>query len=246
MLKSLRPTFFLALLTAALAAPAYAQDTPTPLPQESPWAMRPPTPQGAGTPTAAEIAAEKEAEKGTPAQQELARKVVDAMSSQDFDGAQGAIRAVHAPVHRQEPGLSDRPHEEAIRASDQQEIQAHDYQAATGRDEPEQIFHLPDAADSSDGNGIYRRGRRYRHGQPDHGPGRRQMVRGAAVSDRSRDGAVREADADAAATSRKGGGGDFASEDPVKSQLLALISKHDTVTAWRLCMRLAQDRLFNL
>ena len=87
MLKSVRPTFFLALLTAALAAPAYAQDTPTPLPQESPWAMRPPTPQGAGTPTAAQIAAEKEAEKGTPAQQELARKVVDAMSAQDFAGS---------------------------------------------------------------------------------------------------------------------------------------------------------------
>ena len=84
MLKSLRPTFFLALLTAALAATAYAQDTPTPLPQESPWAMRPPTPQGAGTPTAAQIAAEKEAEKGTPAQQQFARKVVDAMSAQDF------------------------------------------------------------------------------------------------------------------------------------------------------------------
>src|SRR5208282_2032571 len=77
MLKSVRPTFVLALLTAALAAPAYAQDTPTPLPQESPWAMRPPSPQ---------LAAEKEAEKGTPAQQELARKVVDAMSAQDFAG----------------------------------------------------------------------------------------------------------------------------------------------------------------
>ena len=25
-------------------------------------------------------------------------------------------------------------------------------------------------------------------------------------------------------------------KDPVKSQLLALISKHDTVNAWRLCM----------
>src|SRR5271154_422201 len=94
MLKSLRPTFFLALLTAALGATAYAQDTPTPLPQESPWAMRPPTPQGAGTPTAAQIAAEKQAEKGTPAQQELARKVVDAMYSRDF----AQLKALIAPT----------------------------------------------------------------------------------------------------------------------------------------------------
>jgi hypothetical protein len=93
MLKSVRPTFFLALLTAALAAPAYAQDTPTPLPQESPWAMRPPSPQGAGTPTAAQIAAEKAAEKGTPAQRELAHKVVDAMYSKDF----AALKALFAP-----------------------------------------------------------------------------------------------------------------------------------------------------
>src|SRR5271156_1822908 len=93
MFKFLRSTFILSLLTAALGATAYAQDTPTPLPQESPWAMRPPTPQGAGTPTAAQIAAEKEAEKGTPAQRELARKVVDAMSAQDFD----ALKALFAP-----------------------------------------------------------------------------------------------------------------------------------------------------
>src|SRR5271163_3960038 len=72
------------------------------------------------------------------------------------------------------------------------------------------------------------------------------MVRGAAVSDRSGDGAVCEAGADAAATSRKGGGGDFASEGP--GQVAAARADKQARYRHRVAAvhELAQDRLFNL
>jgi len=79
MLKSIRTKFALLVLAGSVAAPAYAQQSAKP--QESPWAMRAPAavPQGAPTRSAQEVAAEK----GTPDQQELARKVVDAMYVKD-------------------------------------------------------------------------------------------------------------------------------------------------------------------
>ena len=77
MLKALRTTLALIAMTAAIAAPAYPQQSPKP--QESPWAMRAPAavPQGAPTLSAQQRAAEEAAEKGTPEQQALAHKVAD-------------------------------------------------------------------------------------------------------------------------------------------------------------------------
>ncbi len=78
---------------AALAPPAVAQESAAP--QESPWAMRAPAavPQGAPTSSAGQVAAEKEAEKGTPQQRELAHKLVYAMYAKDF----AAIKQLIAP-----------------------------------------------------------------------------------------------------------------------------------------------------
>src|ERR1022692_3170792 len=78
---------------AAIATPATAQQSAAP--QESPWAMRAPdaAPQGAPTRSAQDVAAEKEAEKGTPQQRELARKIVYAMYAKDF----AALKQLIAP-----------------------------------------------------------------------------------------------------------------------------------------------------
>ena len=69
MLKSLRIPFALLAITAALAAPAYPQESARP--QESPWAMRAPAavPHGAPTLSAQQRAAQEAAERGTPDQQ---------------------------------------------------------------------------------------------------------------------------------------------------------------------------------
>jgi hypothetical protein len=95
MLKHSGTIFALLALAAAaaLATPATAQQSAAP--QESPWAMRAPAavPQGAPTRSAQEVAAEKEAEKGTPQQRELAQKMVYAMYAKDF----AAIRQLIAP-----------------------------------------------------------------------------------------------------------------------------------------------------
>ena len=91
MLTSFRTISALIAIAATLAAPAFAQESAKP--NESPWAMRPPSPQAAATLTAQQIAAIKEAEKGTPAQRELARKIADAMTNKDY----GAIKELIAP-----------------------------------------------------------------------------------------------------------------------------------------------------
>jgi hypothetical protein len=88
MLKSLPRISPLIALAAALAAPVYAQQTPKS--NESPWAMRPPSPQAAPTLSAQQEAA---AEKGTRAQQAFARRVSDAMLNQDY----GAIKDLFPP-----------------------------------------------------------------------------------------------------------------------------------------------------
>ena len=64
MLKSLRIPFALLAMTAALAAPAYPQESARP--QESPWAMRAPAavPHGAPTLSAQQRAAQEAAERG--------------------------------------------------------------------------------------------------------------------------------------------------------------------------------------
>jgi hypothetical protein len=236
MLKSVRPTFFLALLTAALAAPAYAQDTPTPLPQESPWAMRPPTPQVAVTPTAAQIAAEKEAEKGTPAQQELARKVVDAMSAQDFDG----LKALIAPstlkcIGKNQDFLIDRMKKQfELPISKKYKLTI--TKLPPGVMSPNKYSTFPMlpthlmGMEFTDEDGdtatvnltMGQEDGKWYEGQPC--PTEAGMERFAKLMQMRQQ---RHARAEAAISQVK---------DPVKSQLLALISKHDTVTAWRLCM----------
>ena len=236
MLKSLRPTFVLALLTAALAAPAFAQDTPTPLPQESPWAMRPPTPQEVGTPTAAQIAAEKEAEKGTPAQRELARKVVDAMYSRDF----AQLKSLIAPstlkcIGKSEDFLIDRMKKQ--------------FELPISKNYKLTITKLPPGVmgpnkyatypmlpthlmgmEFTDRDGdtatvnltIGQEDGQWYEAQPC--PTEAGMERFAKLVQMRQQ---RHARAQAAMSQVK---------DPVKSQLLALISKHDSVAAWRLCM----------
>ncbi len=236
MLKSLRPTLVLTLLTAALAAPAYAQDTPTPLPQESPWAMRPPTPQGAGTPTAAQIAAEQEAEKGTPAQRELARKVVDAMSAKDFD----ALKALIAPstlqcIGKNQDFLIDRMKKQfELPISKKYKLTITKLpQGVMGPNKyatfPMQPTHLM-GMEFTDQDGdtatvnltIGQEDGKWYESQPC--PTEAGMERFAKLVQMRQQ---RRARAQAAMSQVK---------DPVKSQLLALISKHDSVAAWRLCM----------
>ena len=154
-------------------------------------ARRPPLPHGAPTLSAeATWPRIKAAEKGTPEQQAFARKVADAMDSKDFAAMKQLIAPSHLEVHRQERGFSSGPDQAAVRAPDQPEIQAEDYQAAAKHNEPVEIRDLPDEADSSDGHGFQHAGRQSRHRQPPDRPGRRSMVRGAAMSDRRRDGSV--------------------------------------------------------
>jgi hypothetical protein len=236
MLKSLRPTFFLALLTAALTAPAYAQDTPTPLPQESPWAMRPPTPQGAGTPTAAEMAAEKEAEKGTPAQRELTRKVVDAMYSKDFAG----LKALFAPstllcIGKNQDFLIDRMKKQFdLPISKKYKLTITKLPPGVmGPNKYSTYPMLPThlmGMEFTDQDGdtatvnltIGQEDGKWYEAQPC--PTEAGMERFAKLVQMRQQ---RDARAQAAMSQVK---------DPVKSQLLALISKHDNVAAWRLCM----------
>ena len=236
MLKSVRPTFVLALLIAALAAPAHAQDTPTPLPQESPWAMRPPTPQAAATLTAAQLAAEKQAEKGTPAQQELARKVVDAMYAQDF----AALKALFAPstlkcIGKNQDFLIDRMKKQfALPISKKYELTI--TKLPPGMMAPNKYSTYPmlpthlmgmefidqDGDNATVNLTIGQEDGKWYEAQPC--PTELGMERFAKLVQMR---AQRHARAQAEMAQVK---------DPVKSQLLALISKHDTVGAWRLCM----------
>src|SRR5208283_3475452 len=82
MLKSCSGTMLAlaALGAAALATPAIAQQSAAP--QDSPWAMHAPTPVPPGASTRS--AEQMSAEKGTPEQRELARKMVDAMYAKDY------------------------------------------------------------------------------------------------------------------------------------------------------------------
>ncbi len=78
-----------ALAGAAIATPAIAQESAEP--QDSPWAMHAPTPVPPGAPSLSPE--QMAAEKGTPEQQELARKMVDAMYAKDY----AALKQLVAP-----------------------------------------------------------------------------------------------------------------------------------------------------
>ncbi|MGB8414011.1 MAG: hypothetical protein WCE23_14410 [Candidatus Binatus sp.] len=91
MLKASGTIFAMLALAAAaaLATPAAAQQSAAP--QQSPWAMHAPAaaPHGTATRSAQDVAAEK----GTPQQRELARKMVYAMYAKDF----AALKQLIAP-----------------------------------------------------------------------------------------------------------------------------------------------------
>ena len=85
MLKSLRTiSILLMFAVAVLAAPAFAQEPANPqaAPMTSPAAAV--SPHAESSLTAEQLAAQKEAEKGTPEQQELARDIAEAISAKDF------------------------------------------------------------------------------------------------------------------------------------------------------------------
>jgi len=241
MLKSLRTTLALLAITVALAAPSFAQqsDTPqSPKPQESPWAMRAPAavPHGAPTLSAKEMAAMKEAEKGTPDQQAFAHKVADAMSAKDF----AAMKQLFAPstltcIGKHDDFLEDRIKKQLelpINRKFQLKITKLPPNIMTGSKfatYPMKATHLmtmdftaPDGNRDTVNLPIGQEAGKWYEAHPC--PTEAGMVRFGKVQQMR---AVAHDRAKAAATQVK---------DPVKSQLLALIGKHDSISAWRTCM----------
>jgi hypothetical protein len=241
MLKSLRITSALLLMTAALAAPAYSQESAQPQsakPQESPWAMRAPAaaPHGAPTLSAKQLAAKKEAEKGTPEQQALARKVAEAMSSKDY----AAMEQLVAPstlkcIGKNKDFLQDRIKRQfALPISRKFKLTVtklppnlmNKSQYATYPVPPTHLmgmeFDTPDGNHDTVNLPIGQEDGNWYEAQPC--PTDAGMVRFAKLQNMRAKGRER---AKTAVTQVK---------DPVKSQLLALISKHDTISAWKLCM----------
>ena len=236
MLKALRTTFALIAITAAIAAPAYPQTSARP--QESPWAMRAPAAEPHGVPTlsAKERAAEEAAEKGTPAQQALAHKVADIMHRKDY----AAMKQVFAPstlkcIGKNEDFLEDRikrQFELPISRTFKLKITrlpANIVSASKFATYPMMPTHLMGMEfNADDGNHdtinlpIGQEDGKWYEAQPC--PTEAGMERFAKLQHMK---AVRREHAKQAVTQVK---------DPVKSQLLALIGKHDSVSAWRLCM----------
>ena len=236
MLKSLRMTFALLMLTAALAAPAYPQ--PSPKPQESPWAMRAPgaEPHSAPTLSAKEKAAKEAAEKGTPEQQALAHRAAEAMASKDFAKAE----QLFAPstlkcIGKNQDFLQDRIKKQfalpmnrkfKLKVTKLPENIVGESKYATYPVLPTHLMTMEFTAD--DGNQdtvnlpIGQEGGKWYEAQPC--PTQEGMVRFGKLQHMRQ---VQKEHAKAAMAQVK---------DPVKSQLLALIGKHDSVTAWKVCM----------
>jgi hypothetical protein len=241
MLKSLRTTLALLAMTVALAAPSSAQQSDTPQsakPQESPWAMRAPAavPHGAPTLSAREIAAMKTAEKGTVEQQAFAHKVADAMSAKDY----AALKQLYAPstlkcIGKNEDFLQDRMKRQfelpinrkfALKIT---KLPPNIMNASKYATYPMPATHLMTMEFTADGGNhdtvnlpIGQEAGWWYEAQPC--PTEAGMVRFAKVQQMH---AKAHERAKEAMTQVK---------DPVKSQLLALIGKHDTVSAWRVCM----------
>ncbi len=238
MLKSLRMRMTLALMvtTAALAAPAFPQESAKP--QESPWAMRAPdaAPHGAPTLSAKQVAAMKAAEKGTPEQQAFARKVADAMSSKDYT----AMKQLMAPstlkcIGKNESFLQDRIKRQfALPINEKYKLTVtklpnnimNNSKYATYTMKATHLMSME--FDTSDGNHdtvnlpIGQEAGNWYEAQPC--PTEAGMVRFAKLQKYKELG---HEHAKAAVAQLK---------DPTKSQLLALIGKHDSVSAWKLCM----------
>jgi hypothetical protein len=235
MLKSLRMTFVLLAMTAALAAPAYPQESAKP--QESPRAMRAPVavPQGAPTLSARQRAAQEVAERGTPDQQAFARKVADAMSSKDF----GAMKQLIAPstlkcIGNHEDFLQERINRQfALPISKKYKLTItklppNIMNASKYATYPMPATHLMGMDFTADGNHdtvnlpIGQEGGKWYEAQPC--PTEAGMDRFAKLQHMKAQAHER---AKVAAAQLK---------DPVKSQLLALVGQHDAMSAWKLCM----------
>lgn len=236
MLKSLRTTLLLLMMAAALAAPAYAQESAKP--QESPWAMRAPAavPHGAPTLSAKEIAAQKEAEKGTPEQQAFARKVADTMSSKDY----AAMKQLFSPstlkcIGKHEDFLQDRIKKQFALPINRKfkltitKLPPNVMSTSKYATYPMPPTHLMGMEFTAEGGNqdtvnlpIGQENGKWYESQPC--PTEAGMVRFAKVQHMR---AMAHDRAKAAMAQVK---------DPVKSQLLALIGKHDSVSAWKVCM----------
>jgi hypothetical protein len=235
MLKSLRTTFALLLIVAALAAPAHSQESAKP--NESPSAMGAPAavPQGAPTLSAEQRAAQEAAERGTPDQQAFAHKVVDAMSSRDF----GAMKQLFAPstlkcIGQHQDFLQDRIQRQlALPISKNYKLTItklppNVMNGSKYSTYPMKATHWM-AMDFNQNDNHYtvnlpigQEAGKWYEAQPC--PTDQGMVRFAKLQNMK---AAAHNRAKAAVVQLK---------DPVKSQLLDLIGKHDSVAAWKLCM----------
>jgi hypothetical protein len=236
MLKSLRMTFaLLVVMTAAIASPAYPQESAKP--QESPWAMRAPAavPQGAPTLSAQQRAAKEAAERGTPEQQAFARKVVDAMSSKDF----GAMKQLFAPstlkcIGKHDDYLQDRINRQLALPINKKykltitKLPPNILNPSKYSTYPMPATHLMGMDFTADGNDdtvnlpIGQDGGKWYEAQPcptEAGMDRFYKLQHMKAQAHER--------AKVAAAQLK---------DPVKSQLLALVGKHDSMAAWKVCM----------
>ena len=237
MLKFLRTTSALLAIIAALAAPAYSAGVreTAGIAVGDARAGRCPA-RGSDPLGRAAWRRRRQAEKGTPEQQAFAHKVADAMASKDF----AAMKQLVAPstlkcIGKNEDFLQDRIKRQfALPISRKFNLKI--TKLPPNILNAVEIRDLPDAADSSDGNGL--RPPDDNHdtvnlpiGQEDGNwyeaqpcPTEAGMVRFAKLQQMH---AIAHERAKAAAAKV---------EDPVKSQLLALIGKHDAVSAWKLCM----------
>ena len=234
MLTSLRRTIVLIAIAVGLAMPAYAQQSPRT--NESPWAMRPPSPQAAATLTAKQLAAIKEAEKGTPAQQKFAHKVADAMLNKDY----AALKEMVSPSTLKCIGKNDDFLQDRIRKQLELPI-SRKYQLSISQ-LPATLMMAnkystyPMAAtylmtmqfDTADGNNatvnlpIGQEDGKWYEVQPC--PTQAGLERFAKLQH------MRTVQLEHAKTALA------KVKDPVKSQLLTLIGKHDDSGAWKLCM----------
>jgi len=235
MLKSLRTTFVLLVIIAAFAASAFSQESAKP--QESPWAMRAPAavPQGAPTLSAEQRAAKEAAERGTPDQQAFARKVVDAMSSRDF----GAMKQLFAPrtlkcIGKHQDFLQDRIQRQLALPINKNykltitKLPPNIMNNTKYATYPMKATHLMGMEFNDDDNHdtvnlpIGQEAGKWYEAQPC--PTDAGMVRFAKLENMK---AAAHDRAKVAVAKVK---------DPVRSQLLNLIGKHNSVAAWKLCM----------
>jgi hypothetical protein len=236
MLKSVRTTFALLALGTALAVHAWAQETPKP--QESPWAMRAPAavPQGVATRSPQEVAALEKAERGTPEQQQLAREIVDAMFLKD----PAAMKQLIAPsivkcIGKNQDFLNDRIKKQfdlpisrnyhlTIVKLPPNVMNASPY--ATYPMPPTHLmaieFSTPDGGKATVNETIGQEDGRWYESQPC--PTELGMQRFAKIQHMR---VVAHERAKAALAQVK---------EPLKSQLLGYVAKHDNVSAWKLCM----------